>query len=150
MPGASSGPPLSLCCTADRGAPEGAGRNRPVRVMPDGLAALDQERLRALMLHVDPVGKGQGDGALLDDPDEGRGNSLRLRRGQEGFPLTVGSGRDRSGGGMLEQNHRPVCRLSKDCIEVGHGHELTQQNDHSFRLSIVSDDAGSDTDTRLV
>lgn len=89
-----------------------------VRVVPDGPAMLDQQRLGGLVGHADPLGEGQRDGPLLDHPDPVMPQSGGLGRPQKCFPLTVGAGRDGSGGGVLEDQDRVLGRFPQHGVHI--------------------------------
>lgn len=96
----------------------------PVRVMPDRLAVLDQNGLRAGVLRPYLLGESERQRALLNDPDPRKPYLTRLGRVQKLRPLTVGVGRDRSGGGMLEDQDSLAGGLRQHGVEVGHRHNL--------------------------
>lgn len=86
--------------------------------MPKHPAVLDQQRLGRLVGHPDPVGESERDRPLLDHPHPMMLDLLRLRRGKELLPLTVGSRRDRSGSRMLEDQDGTGRRGGKKLIKI--------------------------------
>lgn len=100
---------------------EGIYGDRIMRFLPDSNAAFDQDGLRALVPNAYPLGKAEGDGPFLDHADKGEVDLLGFRGGQKLLPRTVGSGRNRSGGRVLEDEQRPVRRRFQHSIEVCHG-----------------------------
>lgn len=99
-------------------------RDVPVGIVPDGLTILHQHGLGAGMLGTHPVGKGQRNRPFFNDSDKGQPNLCRLGCLQKIRPRTVGLGADRSGGRMLEYQHRFGCRGGQHPIQISHRQKL--------------------------